>query len=306
MLSFEPELTSARDEAAISPATAARLFAVQRREIFSLFAEIRTLAWIGAMLVASGVSVFISKHINEIGPLTIAIVLAVAAAACYAWAWMRRNRQSLVNDSILLLGAMLVSADAGWIESQWHTFGPRALLFLAIFHAIGAYRYNSRALLSLSIGALAGWFGIDRKIDFIFSSSVDLALRAFVCAAIIAVWREADRRFRKATVFTPVFDHTALSLAFAGALILTTNRETSDVGVLVTLALAVVTAVYAFRADAEPYLLYAAIFTTIALDTWIWQNLSGDALRSFLTLILAIAAVVFLMTAHRRFRSRTT
>jgi hypothetical protein len=217
---------------------------------------------------------------------------------------MRRDRQSLVNDSILLLGAMLVSADAGWIESQWHTFGPRALLFLAVFHAIGAYRYNSRALLSLSIGALAGWFGIDRKIDFIFSSSVDLALRAFVCAAILAVWREVDRRARKATIFTPVFDHTALSLAFVGALILATNRDTSGIGVLVILTLATATAIYAFRSNTESYLLYAAIFTTIALDAWVWQNLHDDALRSFLTLILAIGAVAGLMTAHRRFRSR--
>jgi Predicted membrane protein (DUF2157) len=300
MLSFEPEIAAAE----LSPATAVRLIAVQRREVFSLFAEIRALAWIGAMLIASGVSVLISKHINEIGPLTIAIVLAVVAAACYAWAWMRRDRQSLVNDSILLLGAMLVSADAGWIESQWHTFGPRALLFLAVFHAVGAYRYNSRALLSLSIGALAGWFGIDRKIDFIFSSSVDLALRAFVCAAILAVWREVDRRARKATIFTLVFDHTALSLAFVGALILATNRDTSGIGVLVMLTLATATTIYAFRANNEAYLLYAVIFTTIALDAWVWQNLHGDALRSFLTLILAIAAVAGLMSAHRRFRSR--
>src|SRR4051812_50079495 len=121
---------------------------MQRREIFSLFAEVRTLAWIGVMLVAGGVGVLLSHHIREVGPLPLALVLAAAAAACYAWAWLRRGRVSLVDDSILLLGAMLVSADAGWMESQWHLFGATALLFLAIFHAIGAYRYESRALLS--------------------------------------------------------------------------------------------------------------------------------------------------------------
>jgi len=206
MLSFEPELTAARDDGVLTPPTAVRLIAMQRREIFSLFAEIRTLAWIGAMLVAGGVSVLISNHIKDIGALTIAIVLAVAATGCYAWAWMHRDRRSpidhrtsLIDDSILLLGGMLVSADAGWISTQWHIDGARTLLFLAIFHAVGAYRFESRTLLSLSIGALAGWLGIERKLEIIFSSNIDLAIRTFVCAAILAAWREIDRRARAAT-----------------------------------------------------------------------------------------------------------
>src|SRR5436190_3054909 len=166
MISFEPELTDARDDGVLTPVTAGRLIAQQRREVFSLFGEVRALAWIGAMLVASGVSLLISNHIKEIGVVTLQLVLALAAAGCYAWAWSRRDRQSLVDDSVLLLGGMLASADAGWIISS-----PGALLLLAIFHAVGAYVYNSRSLLSLSIGALAGWLGIERKFEMLFSSN---------------------------------------------------------------------------------------------------------------------------------------
>jgi len=304
MLSFEPELTDARDDGILTPPTAARLIAMQRREIFSLFGEIRALAWIGAMLVAGGVSVLISNHIKDIGALTIAIVLAVAAAGCYAWAWMRRNRESLIDDSILLLGGMLVSADAGWIATQWHLDGGRTLLFLAIFHAIGAYRFESRSLLSLSIGALAGWLGIERKLEIIFSSSIDLAIRAFVCAAILAAWREIDRRARTATTFTPVFEHTAITLAFWGALILAANREAATAGVLITLTLSVLATMYAFRTNTEAFLLYAVIYGTLAVDIWVWRTFPGPTLSPFITLITAIAAVIGLTMAHRRFRSR--
>jgi len=302
VITYEPEIAAAP----LPPATTARLIAMQRREIFSLFAEVRALAWIGAMLVAGGVGVLVSHHIDEIGPLTIAIVLAAAAAGCYAWAWLRRNRVSLVDDSILLLGGMLVSADAGWIESQWHTFGARTLLFLAIFHAIGAYCYNSRTLLSLSIGALAGWFGIDRKIEILFSDNVELAIRAFICATVVALWREADRRIRPKTTFTPVFEHTALTLAFFGGMILAVNRDTTTVGMLITLVLAAASAAYAFRVNVEPFLLYAALFATLAVDSWLWHLFEGDmTICSLLTLVSTIAAVAGLMAAHRRFRSRT-
>jgi Predicted membrane protein (DUF2157) len=304
MLSFEPELTAARDDGVLTPATAARLIAMQRREIFSLFGELRALAWIGAMLVASGVSVLISNHIKDIGALTIAIVLAIAAAGCYAWAWMRRDRTSLVDDSILLLGAMLVSADAGWIATQWHIGGTRTLLLLAIFHACGAYRYESRGLLSLSIGALAAWLGIDRKFEMLFSSDVGLAQHAFTCAAILAMWREVDRRTRPATTFTPVFDHTAITLAFWGGLILATNRDTTATGVLITLTIGLFSALYAFRTNTEAFLLYAVIYGTLAVDVWVWRAFPGPTLSPLVTLITIIAAVIGLTIAHRRFRSR--
>jgi len=304
MLTYEPELTDARDDGALTPATAARLIAMQRREVFSLFAEVRTLAWIGAMLVAAGVGVLISNHIKEIGPLTIAIVLAAAAAGCYAWAWMRRERASLVDDSILLLGAMLVSADAGWIESQWHIAGTNSLIILAIIHAGGAYRYKSRALLSLAIGALAGWLGIDRRIDIVFSRDADLAFRAFICAAILLLWREADRRTRAKSEFTPVFDHAAVTLAFIGALILTANSETRTFGLLVTLVLACASAYYAFRSNVEAFLLYAVLYATLAVDSAVWGL--DDVVKSLICFLTAIVAVAGLMIAHRRFRRPTS
>jgi Predicted membrane protein (DUF2157) len=306
MLSFEPELTDARDDGLLTPPTAARLIAMQRREIFSLFGEIRMLAWIGAMLVAGGVSVLISNHIKDIGALTIAIVLAAAAVCCYAWAWIRRERTSLVDDSILLLGGMLVSADAGWIATQWHIDGPRTLLFLAIFHAVCAYRFESRGLLSLSIGALAGWLGIKREVDilFSFSSKIDLAISAFVCAAILAAWREIDRRARTTTTFTPVFEHTGITLAFWGALILAADEVTATAGVLITLTLGALATVHAFRTNTEAYLLYAVIYGTLAVDMWVWRAFPGPTLSPFVTLVTAIAAVIGLTMAHRRFRSR--
>ncbi len=292
MLSFEPELENA------PPA----LIRIQRREIFSLYPEIRILAWLGAMLIASGVSVFIAHHVREIGPLTIAIAIAAIAAGCYARAWMRRGSPSLVDDSILMLGAMLVSADAGWIESQWHLAGPRMLLIVACIHAAGAYAYESRALLSLAISAIAAWLGIDRKLDLFFETDVEIANRFLLCAAILMVWRESDRRIRRQTTFTAVFDHTAITLAFWGSLILTFNSGTHLLGLALTLALAAIAVVYAFRKNAEPFLFYAAIYATIAVDAASFDLIHDGIARTFIVMLSAIAAVIALLVIHVRFR----
>jgi len=101
-----------------------------------------------------------------------------------------------------------------------------------------------------------------------------------------------------------VFEHTAITLAFWGALILAANGETATIGVLVTLTLGALSTVYAFRTNAEAFLLYAVIYGTLAVDIWVWRAFSGPTLSPFITLVTAIAAVIGLTMAHRRFRSR--
>src|SRR6266550_427624 len=158
----------------------------ERRDVVPIGNELRALAWSGVMLIATGVGIIVKKHFDQIGPLTIALVIAVAAIACYGFAiW----RQSSVRDYIVLLGALLISADVGLIESQWHLLGnewQRHFLLLAVVHAAAAYYFSNRAVLSLSIAALAAWFGIERR--DIFSTQTDFAFRALICAAILLLW----------------------------------------------------------------------------------------------------------------------
>jgi hypothetical protein len=305
MLSFEPELIAAREAGAISDATAARLIEGERRDVFSLYAEIRILAWLGATLIATGVGLLIKKHIEEIGPLTIVAILALAAAACYVWAWVRRGRESLIDDSVLLLGALLVSANAGYIESQWHLFGARALLFLAILHAIGAYTYKARGLLSLSISALAAWLGVAFNEDTIFSWDPGLAIRAFECVALLVMWRECDRRARGVTTFTPVFDHTAFTLAFWGGVILATSNEAHAIGLLITLVVGAASVVYGFRVRNEAFIVYAFLYGTFVMDWWlaVYRFFGTGAAPALLILGTTIAAMVGLYLLHQAFRS---
>jgi hypothetical protein len=308
-----PEVERLRETGIVDDATASRLIAVERREIVSLYNELRFLTWAGVMLFATGVGVLVARHLEEIGPIVIAIAIGIAAAACYAYAeWKRRRiaqlQSSLVDDFILLLAALLLSADVGYIEHQWHLFGsgwPRHLLVLAIVHAFIAYRFDSRLVLSLSISSLAAYLGIERRAESLFDGSTQTAIRAFACAAILFVWRQVNR-LRSTRRFEPLFEHFAANLAFWGALVLMFENETRPLGCFIALALAAASAIHGFRAREEIFVIYAWIYGTIAVDVFVADVLDDSTAIAFFLVISSIAAIAALFMTHARFRRAAT
>ncbi|PYQ48954.1 MAG: hypothetical protein DMF59_14675 [Acidobacteria bacterium] len=268
----------------------------ERRDIVPIGTELRSLAWLGVMLIATGVGIVITKHFDQIGPLTIAMAVALAAIACYAFAvW----KQSSVRDYMVLLGALLISADVGFIESQWHLLGSewqRHFLLLAVLHAAAAYYFGNRAVLSLSVAALASWFGIEKH--EIFSSNADFAFRAFICAAVLLTWRVANRK----ADFNGLFEHSATNIAFWGALSLTFDPSTKYTGFLVTAIFAAGSLTYGLKSRRELFLMYAGVYGLIAIDFVVVDWIHEPILASFYLLISTIAAIAALFATHVRFQ----
>jgi hypothetical protein len=308
LLSLETELTTLRDSGAIDDATAAPLIAVERREIVSIYPELRLLTWAGVMLISWGVGLFISKHLDDIGPLAIAAGIGIAAIACYAWSFFKRNRQAaLADDYVLLLAALLASADVGYIEHHYHLLGEswsRHFLFLALLHAGTAYFFNSRLVLSLSVASLAAWLGIERRtVDSIFDAPVETAGRTFVCAIIVIGWRAIDRVMRPATTFSSLFDHAAANLAFWGALALATHKETRFTGCAFAIALAIASMLYGRRFREGTFVIYAWVYGTIAVDIAVCDEINDPMSISFYLLVSTVAAIAGLFISHARMRS---
>src|SRR6185295_18258839 len=135
MLSLHPELESLRP--LLGESVTDTLLAHERREVFSLQPELRILAWGGAMLLATAAGIVLKNNLDRIGPLVLALLMGLAAAACYVWVWWRRSRASLADDYVLLLGALLLSGDVAFIETQFHLLGSnwyRHYLLLAVVH----------------------------------------------------------------------------------------------------------------------------------------------------------------------------
>jgi predicted membrane protein DUF2157 len=303
VLSLEPELEQLRP--ILGDARADALIARERREVFSLYPELRIAAWAGAMLLATAAGIVLKNNLERIGPVALSMLMALAAIACYAWVWWHRARATIADDYVLLLGALLLSGDFAFIETQFHLLDhawPRHFLILAVLHGVGAYAYRSRMLLSLSITALAAWMGIDQLSLFNFS---DYKMAAFVTAGVVLIWRELHRRFSSLSEFLRVFEHFAANLTLWGSLSMLMKDETYYVGCVLGLAAALVVIWWGFREHVESFVLYGFIYGLIAADALLFRHLEDTSLALAISLSM-IAGVIILIFLRKRFHECRT
>ncbi|HEU4886562.1 MAG TPA: DUF2157 domain-containing protein, partial [Thermoanaerobaculia bacterium] len=309
MLSYEPELEQLRP--LLGDPTTATLIARERREVFSLHPELRILSWGGAMLLATAAGLVLKNNLDRIGPLALAVLIGIAAASCYAFVWWRRARASVVHDYVLLLGALLVSADVAFIESQFHLLGDawhRHFLILAIVHGVAAYLFRSRLVLSLSIVAVTAWLGVR---ETPFGNGTDYAMRALGCAALLLMWRAAHLRFDAAPAspaehpprdFAPTLEHFAANVAFAGTIALMFEDRTRILGCLFALIVAAAVIFWGMRTRRETFVLYAFLYAVLAVDVLFAEVVDEEALIFFFIVLSVIGAIVALFAIHSRVR----
>ena len=299
MLSFERELVELNAPAG--------LIARERREVFPVHREVRALAWAGAMLIATGAAVLVSKNLDRIGPVALTTAIGLAAAGCYAASvWRRASaRRSLIDDYLVLLGALLISVDVAYAESQFHLLDagwPRHFLILAVLHGAAAYLFDSKPVLALSIAALASWLGVEQGPEAILSGTAQTGWRALLACAVVASWRAVDVRYRSSRSFEPVFDHSAANLALAGSLLLTIDNRLRPLGLILTIGIAAAVIRIGFRRRSEAFVIYAYAYAVIAIDIVIADALNEGVLIALYLIVSSIAAIVGLFLLHGRFR----
>jgi len=314
MHSLEMELRELRSTGVIDEAAAAQAIALERRTLFSLFEELRVTLYAAVALVITGVGILVKEHLDRIGPLTLILALAIAGAACYVpavRAKSRGNDQSTVTDYLLLLGALVVSADVGYAETQFHWLGAnwsRHLLLLTAFHAFTAYTLRSRLVLSVALTSLAGWFGIERgpgNLSPWHFATPELGLRALLCAAFMLAWREIDGRSYEGR-FREVFEHFAANLAFWGAVGWCSNAHMRAVGVVTVLLLAAVATRKALRSGAESFAVYGVGYTALGMSLVVAQVTNLSLWGATLVLVIVLAAAAVLRRLHDLLRESRT
>jgi len=220
---------------------------------------------------------------------------------------LRQEIRSIGGDYLLLLGALIMSADLGYAESQFHWLGSHwswYLLILTALHAATAYSLDSRLVLSLSLTSLAGWFGVDGHIASVFQ--LDSALRAagtqtLVCAGVILLWRAIHRRVGGPASFSEVFEHFATNLGFWGAIVLCFIPETRLVGVAILIALAAVSIRKGLLNNQETFVIYGIVYTSLGLYYLEALVISNALFAAACRLATIVLAVILLW----RFRHRT-
>lgn len=310
MHTLKQEYLELKAERGIDEPTTVRAVALDRGSIFSVYAELRFALYVSVLAITTGIGLLLKNNLDRIGPVTLIAALALIAMLCYASAVRTQQRgedRSIGGDYILLLGALILSADLGYAEAQFHWLGDRwswHLWLLAALHAVTAYVFNSRLVLSVSLTSLASWFGIQGNIDNLFEFENTLrqpGLQALVCAGVIMVWREIHLRTLQPQPFAEVLEHFAANLSFWGALSLSFSTDTRYLGMLLVMGLAVISIRKGLKNRQEAFVVYGVAYAALGLCVF-ETTLGGALFIAFLELATIIGAATLLWRFHAQLK----
>jgi len=290
---------------------------VARRELVSVRLEIRSVLYLGVLLLTAGVGLFVKEHHERIGASAIGAAIGVVAAACLLWAarhsapfsWEEATSSHAGFDYILLLGALLVATDLAYLETQLMLLGPDwpfHLLLVAVFYGLLAYRFDSKMLLSLALASFAAWRGIAVSIGRTSLGSGDparLRVEALVLGALFAALGFVSVRVGKKAHFEDVYVNAGLFLALGGLLSGVFSERKGGWGgwLLALLLVASAVALGAFRARRTLPFALAVVAAWLGLQRLVFRGAgavpSGALLISAMT---AAAVLILVVSAHRK------
>ena len=220
-------------EGLISDASLQRVKAFEKHRLFSLFWELRTLLYLGVLLLTGGLGILVYKNIDTIGHQAVLAFIAAVTAGCFIYCFRQRapfswglvKAPTPVFEYILLLGCLSLLIFLGYLQYAYevfgHNYGLATFIPMVILFAV-AYAFDHLGVLSLAITNLGAWAGIVitpysmlRFGDFSTPRLIYTGL--LLGAVLLAMGRLTEQRRIKAH-FELTYSNFGLHLFFVSAL----------------------------------------------------------------------------------------
>lgn len=143
----------------------------QKQDSFSVHWEIKTLLYLGVLLLTSGLGLLIYKNIDTIGHQAVLALIALICTGSFIYCFRtclpfsigKVRSPNTSFDYILLLACISLVSFIGYLQFAYTVFGTNyglALLIptLALFYA--AYYFDHQGILNMAIANLAIWMGV--------------------------------------------------------------------------------------------------------------------------------------------------
>lgn len=306
-----------RERGVLTEAQATFFGRAARGELVSVRLELQVALWAGVTLIAGGAGLLIKESLARLGPLAVGALIALAAALCLAhvartsppFSWGPVASPTLAFDYVLLLGVLLVGIDLAWLETQLKLLGtawPWHLLLLSLIQLAFAFRYDSRAVLSLALASFAAWRGISLSLAGAERFGVHEELLRFNALAVGALFVGAGlllRRGDRKAHFEPTFVNLGLLLLLGAAVAGTwAGNETFAPGWGAALAAAsAATIVFAYRARRSDCFAQGVIAALLGLLRLAFE-LHLDEGTLLIVAAGSFCALYLILRAHRRFK----
>jgi hypothetical protein len=139
--------------------------------LFSVHWEIKTILYLGIMMLTGGIGILVYKNIDTIGHQVILGFLALLCAGCLTYCFKHKKPFSPAKvqtpntffDYVLLLGTISLVTFVGYLQYQYTIFGNNYgmatfIPMLALFYI--AYSFDHIGILNMAIANLGVWMGV--------------------------------------------------------------------------------------------------------------------------------------------------
>lgn len=158
-------------EGTISAASAEKVRTVAASRLFSVHWELKTILYLGVLLLSGGLGILVYKNIDTIGHQVILLAIAFACGGCFYYSFRHKLPFSKEKvpapngffDYVLLLGCLLLLTFITYLQVQYNVFGTRygAATFIPMLVLFfSAYYFDHIGVLSMAITNLAAWMGV--------------------------------------------------------------------------------------------------------------------------------------------------
>lgn len=184
-----------QQEGLISPESISKIQAAADTKLFSLHWELKTILYLGVLLLSGGLGILVYENIDTIGHQVILLAIALACAGSFYYcfkkklpfAWGKVAAPNPFFDYVLLLGCLLFVTFITYLQAAYSvfsfhygtaTFIPLVVLFFS------AYYFDHIGILSLAITNLAAWLGVNTS-PMVFFGELSLMNMHLIMTGII-------------------------------------------------------------------------------------------------------------------------
>jgi hypothetical protein len=143
----------------------------QKPNLFSVHWEIKTLLYLGVLLLTTGLGILIYENIDTIGHQAILALIALICTGCFAYCFKiclpfsagKVKSPNTAFDYVLLLGSISFLTFVGYLQFEYKVFGTNyglATLIPMLVLFFVAYYFDHLGILNMAIANLAIWMGV--------------------------------------------------------------------------------------------------------------------------------------------------
>lgn len=297
-------------EGLVSNTSLERVRAQARTSLFSVHYELKTILYLGVLLLSSGLGILIYKNIDSIGHLAVILFIMLVSAGCFTYCLKQKRPFSLGKveapnpffDYMLLLGCLTFITLVGYTQVQYLVFGERfglAFFIPMVVLFFSAYYFDHLGVLTMAVTNLAAWCGIavtpDRMLRDNDFESGTVIITGLLLGAFLEAVAYCSKRFRIKAHFGFTYSNFAAHLLFISCL--AALFEFDDIYVIWFLVLMGITGYFYRKAIQERSFYFMLILTLYAYVGICYMVVRFLLERSFSDGIVYLALIYFITSA---------